>query len=50
MLLILLVLGEGGPTGAHPRILAEVIGALRAVGLEQEARGLALEAALAMPL
>ena len=50
VLLSLLVLGEGGPTGAHPRILAEVIGALRAVGLEQEARGLALEAALAMPL
>ena len=50
VLLSLLVLGEGGPTGAHPRILAEVIEALRAVGLEREARGLALEAALAMPL
>lgn len=47
VLLALLVLGDGGPAGANVTILGEVIAALSAVGLETEARAMAVEAALA---
>ncbi len=47
VLFALLVLGDAGPGGIEPSALAEVVAGLRAVGLEQEARGLAIEAALA---
>ena len=47
VLLALLALGEAGPAAAEPTTLNVVITALRSVGLEREARGLAVEAALA---
>ena len=47
ILLCLLLLGEGGPSQATPGILYKVISSLKAVGLEFEARSIALEAALA---
>ena len=47
VLLSLLALGEAGPAGAEPTTLSVVVAALRSVGLEREARGLAVEAALA---
>ncbi len=47
VLLALIALGPDGPAGAQPAALATAIGALRAVGLEKDARSLALEAALA---
>ncbi len=50
VLLSLLALGEGGPAAAEPVILRQVIGGLRAVGLEEEARALAAEAAVAAGL
>lgn len=40
----LVTVGPAGPRGAHPRALAEAITALRAVGLEADARALAAEA------
>jgi len=46
----LVVLGEGGPARASPMILQRVIKALMAVGLEDEARLMALEAAVAAGL
>ena len=50
VLLSLLALGEGGPAAAEPVILRQVIGGLRAVGLEPAARALAVEAAVAAGL
>lgn len=50
VLLALLALGDGGPGRANPIVLYRVIGALRAVGLDAEARALAVEAALAAGL
>ncbi len=44
-LLALASLGTGGPQGAHPIVLGAVLESLAAVGLEETARGLALEAA-----
>ena len=46
VLLSLLVLGEAGPVDAHPMALSTVILSLSRIGLESEARGLAIEAAL----
>ncbi len=50
VLLVLVVLGPDGPAAAHPITLNAAIWALRGVGLEAEARGLALEAAIAATL
>lgn len=47
VLLSLLVLGEAGPGGSHLLALERVLTALTNVGLEREARVLAIEAALA---
>jgi hypothetical protein len=47
VMLALFVLGPDGPGGAHPIALAQAVAALRAVGLDSEARALAVEAALA---
>ena len=46
VLLALLILGEGGVADAGPELIAEIIVGLRMVRLEEEARRLALEAAL----
>jgi hypothetical protein len=48
--LALIALGEEGPAGVHSAALGAVITALRRIGLESEARALALEAALAKGL
>ena len=50
ILLSLLVLGESGPAQANPTVLHKVIKSLRTVGLEREARALAVEAAVASGL
>ncbi len=47
ILLTLDVLGPGGPGAAHPRAVAQAVASLKAIGLESEARRLALEALLA---
>ncbi len=47
VLLTLVVLGTAGPADSHVLALSATIAALRRVGLEQEARALAIEAALA---
>lgn len=46
VLLALLALGEGGPGQADPVILRRVLASLRGSGLEDEARALAVEAAV----
>jgi len=46
VLLSILMVGPDGTLGADPAQLRDVISALRSVGLEQEGRALALEAAL----
>lgn len=46
VLFALLVLDTPGPAGAHPVVLSSVILALKAVGLEADARRIALEALL----
>ncbi len=46
VLFALLVLDTPGPAGAHPVVLSSVILALRAIGLEADARRIALEALL----
>ena len=50
ILLSLLVLGEAGPAQANPTVLHKVIKSLRNVGLDREARALAVEAAVASGL
>lgn len=50
VLLSLLSLGEVGPAGANPTTLHAVISALKEVGLDSDARKLALESALAKGL
>lgn len=50
VLLSLIALGEDGPAGASPLLLSRVIESLMTVGLEQDARRLAVEAALAQGL
>ena len=50
VLLSLLALGEVGPAGANPTTLHAVVSALTGVGLEMDARKLALESALAKGL
>jgi hypothetical protein len=47
LLFILLSLGEGDLAGLSPVVLHHVIVSLRLVGLDREARALALEAAVA---
>ncbi|NQV57435.1 MAG: hypothetical protein HQ503_16360 [Rhodospirillales bacterium] len=47
VLLALISLGQGGPTEADPIVLRVVIESLITVGLEDEARALAIEAAVA---
>ena len=47
VLLALTTLGLAGPTQADPTVLRTVIESLRAVGLGEEARALAIEAAVA---
>ena len=50
VLLSLLALGESGPGDADPVVLSRVLSSLRNIGLEAEARALAVEAALAAGL
>ena len=50
ILLSLLAIGEGGPGQADPVILKRVLTSLGAIGLEKEARSLAVEAALSAGL
>jgi len=47
VLLALTALGQAGPTQADPTLLRTVIESLRSVGLGDEARALAIEAAVA---
>jgi hypothetical protein len=47
VLLSLIALGPGGTSTYHPLMVSAVIDALRAIGLEKEARAIALEAAVA---
>ncbi|MHA1600485.1 MAG: hypothetical protein ACTSW2_06640 [Alphaproteobacteria bacterium] len=47
VLLAIVVLGTSGPADSHVMALSSAIAALNRVGLEQEARALAIEAALA---
>ena len=46
VLLALLILGQGGVADAGPELISEIVVGLRMVNLEEEARRLALEAAL----
>jgi hypothetical protein len=46
----LLILGDTGPAGVSPQTLEEVVRALRAVGLDDDARAIAVEALLARTL
>lgn len=50
VLLALVLMGDAGPAGTPPATLARLIGALRAVGLDAEARALAREAIAARGL
>ena len=50
VLLSLLAIGQTGPLQANPIVLREVLISLRKIGLEKEARNLALEAAIAFGL
>ena len=47
VLLSLVMFGEGGPAAAHPLVLRHVVRSLRASGLEDVAREIAVEAAVA---
>ncbi len=47
VLLSILIIGEKGPADCHPTALVAALSALRGVGLEREARALAIEAAVA---
>lgn len=47
VLLSLCALGEGGPASANPILLSRAISSLRQVGLDVEARAIAIEAAIA---
>ncbi len=47
VLLVLAGLAEAGPSGTHPKSVGEMVSALAAVGLEEDARRLAVEALLA---
>jgi hypothetical protein len=50
VLLSLIALGEGGPGQAEPIVLSKIMESLNVVGLENEVRALALEAAVAAGL
>lgn len=50
VLLSLVALGEGGPGLAEPIVLSQVMASLNAIGMENEVRALALEAAVAAGL
>lgn len=47
VLVSLVALGRGGPTSAAPPTLVQIVGSLKAVGLENDARRIAAEALLA---
>lgn len=47
VLLALLTLGQAGPAQADPTVLRQVVASLQMIGLDNEARALALEAAVA---
>lgn len=47
VMLALDAIGQAGPGGVHPRASSQAVSSLRAVGLESEARRLALEALMA---
>jgi hypothetical protein len=47
VLLALYALGPGGPAGCNPLSLSRVIASLRLIGLDNEARAIAIEAAIA---
>ena len=46
----LMILGDTGPAGVSPQTLDAVVRALRAVGLDADARAIAVEAVLARTL
>lgn len=46
VMLALIALGEGGPGQSEPIVLREILDSLRIAGLDEEVRGLALEAAV----
>jgi len=50
VLLSLLAIGQAGPLQANPIVLRKVLISLRKIGMEKEARALALEAAIASGL
>lgn len=50
VLMVLLAVGDEGVSRASPTVLGSAVASLRSVGLEREARALALEAALARGL
>lgn len=50
VLLSLVMIGEAGPAQAHPIALSSTLSALGAIGLDRDARALAIEAALAAGL
>lgn len=50
VLLSLVILGDGGPARAEPLIAHKVLGALRNIGLNDEARAMALETVVAAGL
>jgi hypothetical protein len=50
VLLSLLMLGDSGPTRINPIALRQVVVSLRLIGLDSDARALALEAAIAAGL
>ena len=50
VLLSLLAIGQAGPVQANPTVLRRVLISLRKIGMEKEARALALEAAIASGL
>ena len=50
VLFAMLALGEGGPAGAEPIVLAEIVSALTRVNLDDAARQIAVEAAMAAML
>lgn len=50
LLLALVILGEDGPADADIFVVGDVVSALRAVGLVDDARALAMETALSLGL
>jgi len=50
ILMVLAAIGDGGTARAQAQVLRQAVISLRAIGLDQEAHDLALEAALAAGL